>query len=132
MEQNERGDTVKISELLLLDIRKDGSIELIKEALRRLPFFSEASITTDSIEEAIKKMQKKYPVKLSYIMGSSGDNDEEPATYYSLMIKRIDTHEHIKTIYAITLFEGLAKTAIFMFGYIKNTLKNEERTGGNK
>ncbi len=116
---------LKISEILFIDARKEGALEAIHEALYKLPFFNDKiSITTDELEEAIKKMQKKYPVMMAYITTSPGANEDEPLSYFSFMVKRTDNHAHIKTVYSMTLHEGLAKVVLLMFGFIQK-LKNE-------
>lgn len=125
MAYGERGKDMKVSEILIMDMRNKGSQEILDEALMRLPFFSEDSITTDDIETAIKKMQKKYPIILSYITTSAGANDDEPLVYYSFMVKRTDTHVHVKTVWAMSLREGLAKVALLMYSFINNVLKKE-------
>lgn len=128
MWNNIKGDNkMKIAKLLNADMREEGNVELLHEALFKLPFFKEykKAPTTDQIESAIKKMQKKYPVQLSYINTAPGANDDEPLLYYSLMVKRTDNHQHVKTVYAMTLFEGLAKVALLMYAFIQK-LKSEE------
>lgn len=117
---------MKMSQVIGLDMRIEGNEEKLREALTKLPFFGEDSVTLEDIEKAIKKMQKKYPIKLAYISISEGDDvDEEPPYYYSCMIKRTDDHKHVKTVWGVTLFEALAKVAILMYGYIKSTLQKE-------
>lgn len=117
---------LKLSSLLSLDVRLEGNREALQEALSKLPFFSEDNITTDDIEKAIKKMQKKYPIKLAYISSVTGDQDEEePPYYFSCMIKRTDNHVHVKTVWGVTLHESLSKVALLMFSYINNVLKKE-------
>lgn len=107
-------------------MRQEGAPEKLTEALMQLPFFSgKDTVTTDEIEAAIKKMQKKYPIVLSYITTSAGANDDEPLVYYSFMVKRTDTHVHVKTVWAMSLNEGLSKVALLMYGFINNVLKKE-------
>lgn len=111
---------LKMKEILLLDMRKQGSREALHNALRQLPFFSEDVIKLVDIETAVGKMAKKYPITLAYIMFNHDDN------YCSMMVKRTDNHKHLITIYGQTLQEGMAKVAIYMFGYINNVLKKEQ------
>lgn len=116
---------VKAKDLIMMDARKEGVSEKMLELLYKMPFFKDSvDITTDMLEIAIRKMQKKYPVRLAYISTiTPADPEEEPETYYSFMVKRTDNHVHIKTVYGITLFDGLARVAILMFGFIKSMQK---------
>lgn len=127
MEDTRKGLTpLKLSQILSLDLRNDGALETLNEALYKLPFFKdETSIEIEAIETAIKKMQKKYPIKLAYININTTDDEDEPPYYYSCMIKRTDDHKHVKTIWGVTLYEAMAKVALLMFGYIQSTLKKE-------
>ncbi|MCX7924153.1 MAG: hypothetical protein N3B21_19415 [Clostridia bacterium] len=116
---------MKLSEILQLDLREPGNKDELRKALYKLPFFKDEAEgelfpEVEALESALWKMQKKYPVLLSYIMPGSVEE-----AYYSFMIKRTDTHEWIKTIYAQSMFEGFGKTTLFIFAYINNVLKKE-------
>lgn len=114
---------MKLNDILQLDFRNKEDRITLRKALVRLPFFQEQDpreITFEDLEKALNKMCKKYPIMLAYIMFSKVDDDER---YYSLMIKHSETNEWLKTVYAISMFEGYGKAVIFMYSYIKNNLK---------
>lgn len=111
---------MKLSEILQLDLRVKENHEALSEALLKLPFFGRKP-SVDELELAVWKMQKKYPVRLSYVMPSTIEDQ-----FYSFMIKNWNTNEWLKTIYAMTMYEGFAKTALYMFGYIQKLKKESQ------
>lgn len=114
---------MKISQVLNLDLRNEGAMEELQASLSKLPFPTD---TVEQLERAVSKMQVRYPLRLAYIMPIIGD-DDEPLITYSFMVKRTDNHAHVKTVYAKTLYEGVAKTALLMYAYIKTTLQKEAK-----
>lgn len=120
---------MKAKDLLMLDSRKEGTGELLLEFLQKTPLFKGVeTITTDELEKVIRKIQRKYPVILSYITQTkyTMDDEDEPEIGYSFMCKRTDDHTHIKTVYALTLHEGLSKVIVLLYSFIKSVLQKEE------
>jgi hypothetical protein len=115
---------LKLSEVLQLDTRIKGNKRLLVDKLMELPMFADKLIqpvTMEILEDLMWKIMKKYPVQLSYIM--AGPTDER---YYSIMIKERETHKHLKTIHCHTIFEGFAKTVLYLYAYCKRTYKKGE------
>lgn len=113
---------MKLSEILQLDAREADIEPILKRALIKivppLKDKDQNDISVEVLEKVARKVAKKYDIGIAYIL--SGPSDE---SYYSFMIKSLDKHEHIDTVYAMTIFEGFAKSIIRMFAYIK---KREE------
>lgn len=112
---------MKVSQLIGLDCAKKENKKVLYESLLKLPFFKDKEvedITADDLENAINKISKKYPVKLGYILSHGIDVVDIP--HHSFMLKTSNTHEHLTTIFALTLYEGLAKTVLYLFAYVKN------------
>jgi hypothetical protein len=65
-------------------------------------------------------MCKKYPVRLSYIMPAVLDQP-----YYSFMLKNAESNEWLKTVYSVTIYEGMLKTALYLYGYIKKNYRKD-------
>jgi len=116
---------MKISELLSLDCRKQDALDKLKSELcEKLPFLrtkSPSDLNVELLESVLNKMESKYPVRLAYVLKGPAEDG-----YYSFMIKRADNHEHIKTIYGVSMLEGFSKVVIYLYGYIKNNFKKEE------
>lgn len=119
-----------IDEILGLDTRKAEAMKKLRKILKlKTPFFKNKEaeeLIVEDLEEAIRKMTKKYPVQLSYIMRNQNEEEE----YYSLMIKNFNTGEWVKTVYGQSIFEGLAKAVIYMYKEVK-IIKSEEQNGKN-
>lgn len=118
---------MKLKEILALDCRKDKNYKMVKKALLKLPFFKKCTscdvISIDDIESAIWKICKKYDVQMSYIIISL---IEDKDLCNSIMLKNKRTGEWIETLYGHTIFEGYAKTLLFLFGYSRK-LKKEAK-----
>lgn len=111
---------MKISQIINLDCTKKENKVILSESLLRLPFFKNKSvedITTEDLEIAMNKISMKYPIKLGYIMTHGvGTND---VYHHTFMIKDAETHNHLTTLFALTLFEGMAKTVLYLYAYVK-------------
>jgi hypothetical protein len=115
---------LKLKEIMQLDMRVKGNMKILREALTRLPFFEDVKpndIIAEDLEAAIEKMYSKYPVILAYIM--RGPNELK---YHSYMIRRSDNGNWLTTVSAMSLFEGYAKTCLYINGYIKKEFKKGE------
>ena len=85
----------------------------------KLPMIkTESDLTTDKLEEIIKKIEVKFAFHLSYIMRSVVDCED----HYSGMVKH-NTGTWLKTIYGKTLWEVCAKTLFFMYFYVESERK---------
>jgi hypothetical protein len=105
----------------MLNCEEKANRKLLREALLKLPMFKDVDpreITTDMLEKVIWKMEDKYPVMLSYVMRSPTKEEGQPR-YLSFMLKNSETHEWIKSVYAISMFEGFAKVALCLYAYIR-------------
>lgn len=115
---------MSIAKVLLLDMRKKENEDKIRSLLVKtkwLAKFEKEELTVEILEKCYRKVTKKYPAYLSYIMSCSEES-------WSFMLKNSDDHKWIETVYAITLFEGLAKILIVLYGhFVKNmAFKYEE------
>lgn len=115
---------LKLNDILQLDLDKKGNELLLRKALTKTPFFKNSNpedLGVEDLEKIVKKIRKKYPVTISYIM--LGPLDEN---FYSFSLKENEEHKHIGTIYGRTLFEGFAKSILLLYSYIKNNYRKEE------
>ena len=114
---------MKTSEILMLDCRERENRKQLRKCLLRISIVKNLDkewneINTDDLDKLVIKIMNKYPIIIGYVQPVMGDN-----THYSIMIKHKKTHEWLQTVYAVTLFEGFAKSLIFMYSYIKNNLR---------
>lgn len=123
-EKQDLGLTKEIVEkVLYLDCNKEDNIRRLKKSLVRLPMFKKNDdISTERLEEIIKKIEIKNLIHLAYIMRNVTDGED----LYSCMIKTDTGPEKgrwLKTVYAITIWESLAKTLFYMYYYIESDRK---------
>ena len=103
-----------LEDFIMLNAESKENFTKLRKAVLKTKWFSRFSLeelTTDVLEEGYKKITKKYPVRIAYIMNAS-----ERA--WSIMIKRSDSHVHIHTISALTLHEGFCKAILVLYGYL--------------
>lgn len=112
-----------VEKVLLLNCEKEENVRRLEKSLTKLPMFKkDKDISTDRLEEIVKKMERKCMIHLSYIMRSLVEGED----VYSCMIKTDTDKEKgkwLKTVYAITIWESLAKTIFFMYYYIETNKK---------
>lgn len=116
---------MKLSEILMLDCREEEKMRQLRKCLLRIPAIINLNkewnkITTDDLDKIVYKYVKKYPITIGYI-----NLVESDVTHYSIMIKEKGTHEWLKTVYSISLFEGFAKSLLFIYAYVKKIQEKE-------
>lgn len=110
---------MKLEDFLVLDIRVEGNKELLQRALSKtkwLEKFSPKEIEIEVLETLYKKVVKKYDGGIAYVQNAGDDS-------WSFMIRNHKTNAWINTIYAYTLFEGMAKTVLVLYGYYIRGMK---------
>ena len=108
----------KVSDLLVLNINKKGSKEKLAKALSGIKWlkrFEPEEITVEILEKCFLKVCKKYPAEIGYIQKAGDDS-------WAIMLKRTDSGKWIATVYAITLFESLAKALIILFAHFEKEI----------
>lgn len=111
--------------MLSLDFKVNKNQDIIYAEIERLPFFSDGEeIDTESLERAIRRMEKKYPIRLGYIMAGPVEENTNDR-YMTAMIKDGETHGHIMTIYGLTIREIYLKTCLFEYAYIRKNYKGK-------
>lgn len=73
-------------------------------------------VKLEDIEQLIFKMVKKYKISMQWISNTIIDGE---LPWYSVSIKDGQTHEWLKTVYGLTIYELLSKVALFMFAYTR-------------
>ena len=116
---------MKIKDVPSVDYRNEDNKNFIQQKVLELPFFRKyddvEDISFEKLEQAMFKLQKRYPIKIGYIQLNTVN---EPFTY-SMMIKHATTHAHIETVYAASLREGFEKILLFGFYYCKKFFSEE-------
>lgn len=111
---------VKTKELLIMDYRKKENEEKVQKALHTIPFFSkvpkDAEIPLKLLEKLFHTITTKYAITLQWIMHTA---TKEGMHYYSFSFKEDVTHNHLESITAYTIYEGFAKSALFLFAQYK-------------
>lgn len=107
-----------VEKVLYLNCTEEDNVRRLKKSLIRLPMFKKnEDVSTDRLEKIIKKIELKNMIHLAYIMRNVTDGED----IYSCMIKTdtdVDKGRWLKTIYAKSIWEGLAKSLFFMYFYI--------------
>jgi len=116
---------ITLEDILSFDIRVGENNKRLRTALTKtkwLERFSPEELTIEVLEKIYRKVIKKYPGSLAYIQSAGEDS-------WAFMVRQEETGAWIHTVYAITLFEGIAKVILVMYGYfIKGlTFKDEKR-----
>lgn len=105
----------KLKSIIRLDVREDKNRQKLVKALLKTKWLKKFDLdaieSTKLLEKLYRKVIKKYPGHISYVM-SDGENQT-----WALMVKNSDTGEWIFTVYAVTLWEGLAKVLLVLYGY---------------
>lgn len=103
-------------QILALDMRVDGNREKLQKVLSKIkPFAKYEKVPLEMIEKLIGKMCRKYNVRVQYMFITRNDDCD----YYTLSVKRDDTHEWIGSVYGITLYEVFAKLAVMLYALVK-------------
>ncbi len=114
---------MKLKEIIDIDCRASEGVEKLKRALVKtswLDRFEPEQITIEVLEKAYKKIEAKYPARISYI-SNAGDNS------MLAMIKRTDNHRWIETVYFISFWECMAKTILVLYGYFIKGVKFKDK-----
>ncbi len=109
----------KIVDLLALDVRKTGSTKKLAEALTKTKWlrkFEAESLTVEILEKCFMKVTSKFPAHIGYIQ-KAGDES------WAVMLKRTDDGKWITTVYAISLFEALAKSLIALYAHFEKGIE---------
>lgn len=104
-------------QILSLDMRDAESAEKLQKALKKIKPFSkeEGKVRLELIEKFLLKICRKYVLKIQYIMPSMLTE----TMYYSLSVKRDDTHEWQGSVYGMTIYEVFAKAAVLLYSKVK-------------
>lgn len=116
-----------IKEIINLDCREEENKELIQRALRKIKPLSNYSedeeIPSEKIEKLIWKMSLKYKMRIRSIMTDIWSNDKS-IIWNVYIVNEEDLSDFHVCIYGITMYEVLAKVALFM--YSKRKERREE------
>lgn len=77
----------------------------------------------DDIEQLVFKLSKKYKIHMQWISISFIEGE---IPWYSVSIKDATTHEWLKTIYGMTMYEVYSKVALFMFATTRERDKDND------
>lgn len=114
-------------QLLQLDCRVAENRRTIQKALRKMRPFSKVAIDEDvplvKIEKMLRLMLNKYQVDITWIFVS---HDDENMRYtISLRDDGGEGARPLQTVYGITLYEVMCKTAICIWSLVKKRILKE-------
>jgi hypothetical protein len=105
---------LKLNEIIQLDCKVEGNKKKLRKALVKvipsLASVNPGELEVEDLEIIIKKIGKKYNVGLGYIL--PGPLSEG---HYSFMLKELKGGKHIGTVHAMSMFEGFAKAAMWLY-----------------
>lgn len=121
------GGKMTTDQLLQLDCRVAENRRTIQKALRKMRPFSKVDMGEDvplvKIEKVLRLMLNKYQVDITWIFVS---HDDENMRYtISLRDDGGEGTRPLQTIYGITLYEVMCKTAICIWSLVKKGILKE-------
>jgi hypothetical protein len=118
-----------MEKVVMLDCRKDENVRRLNKSLMKLPLIkSEECLETDNLEKLILKIEKKYPVYMSYMMRYYMDDE---VFVYTSMIKTKDRkHDWLISITGKSINEVLKKVVFYMYYYIEMKKEKKKKNGG--
>lgn len=116
-----------IEDFINMDCRLPENMAKLKRAVNKTKWFERfdfEEITPSTIEEGYLKVEKKYGVRVAYIHKVS-------ELSWGIMIKDAE-HKWVETVYCNTLFEGMCKVILVLYGYLIKGMKfkTDEKFGG--
>lgn len=91
--------------------------ERIEKILLKLPFCKDGDTSLERLEKVLKRYEDKYELIVAYMMKYRNRDDE--AYNWSIMLRN-EKGEWIETAYSMTVWEGFAKLAVFIYYYVQN------------
>lgn len=104
------------------DFRYEGTSEDAQQYLKKIKYISkhvedaDGDVPLELLEKLFIMLQKKYPITMQWINLTLLD-DEKP--WYTLSIKHSETHEWLKTVYGMTIYEVFVKIVLFTYAYTR-------------
>lgn len=109
---------VGIEDLIIMDCRLPEDMAKLKRAVNKTKWFERfdfEDITPSTVEEGYLKVEKKYKIRIGYIQKAS-------ELSWCIMLKDKDG-KWIESIICHTLFEGMCKTILVLYGYLVKGIK---------
>lgn len=104
------------------DFEEEAQNWLLKIAALRKRTPEGEKVKLEDIEQLIVRITKKYRIQMQWISLTLIDNE---IPWYSVSIKDGQTHEWLKTVYGLTIYELLTKVALFMFATTRERDKDK-------
>lgn len=114
-----------IVDYIRLKVEGDAEIDKLRKAVIKTKWFARfdpEELSLEVLENGYKKVSTKYEAGIGYVRSGSEES-------WTFMVKDFKTHEWVETIAALTLYEGLCKTILVLYGYIEKGMlfQNKER-----
>lgn len=103
-----------MEKLIMLKVENEKDLLRLKKAVLKTKWFKRFELdelTLEILEEGYKKIIKKYPIRIAYIQASSENA-------WGFMIKETKSHQHVRTVIARDLYEGMCKSILVLYGVI--------------
>lgn len=119
----------KLKEVIDGDFRHEGTEEDAQVWLLKIPPLIKRThegekVKLEDIEQLIIKLSKKYKIQMQWISLTFIDGE---IPWYSVSVKDGQTHEWLKTVYGLTIYELFIKVALFMFAITRERDKNGKK-----
>lgn len=116
---------MKLQDILSIRIDEDGGKQKLERALSKTSWLEKFSddtskITLEKLESLYKSVSNKYPAKIGYIQPAGDDS-------MLCMIKNVESHSWIETIYFKSFWECMAKVIIVQYAYCIKGVKFKDR-----
>lgn len=107
-----------MNEILNTNYRKEEGRQIIQRALRKIKPLSnyqeDECIPVEMIEKLIWKLSLKYNMRIASIMPDLWASDKG-IIWAARVINEENLSDYGKSIYGVSMYEVLAKTALFMY-----------------
>lgn len=119
---------MKLKDVINGDFRNESTKQeaqnwLLKiEPLRKRTPVGE-NVKFEDIEQLIIKISKKYKIMMQWISFTMLEGE---VPWYSVSVKDGQTHEWLKTLYGISVYELYVKVALFMFATTRERDRNKD------
>ncbi len=118
---------MKLIDVIKMPVRDERDLTRLKRALLMTKWFARFDLTSldiSLIEAGYKKIANKHSVKITYVVAASEKS-------WNFIIRDISSGNHIYTVTARELTEGLIKSILVMFGYIEKGMAFTAQYNGN-
>ena len=101
---------MNLKDALKCDFKDEEKVKEFKKFMSKVEWFKDKEVTQENMEKLMIAVRKKHKIRISYICPAS-------ELSYGFMIRNDENNAWIETIYAMSMFEGFAKSILVMYTF---------------